>query len=371
MFFLTRRRLARSVDLLNSALGKDVSRQAVAEIVEDYPRPTQLAETLRRVLAFEADPPAYNSVHPHREQRKYNHNCNFDASRRVSEALSLYFDPYEFTETAAYDNGFVEERTRELDEHGYSLIESRVPSADCDAIVEFLGQDHLVFREAVTNELHRGYSAENVEAATSNTCWLVDRFALLACPEIAALASDPNLVAVAQAFIGAPPILTQIVCWWSAPYSTSTEQVKTAAQQFHQDRDYIKFVKVFVHLTDVNDDNGPHVFIAGSNTDYATVSKNRLRASKRLSNEYLESVYDSQRFRTFTAPRGTVLFEDTSGFHRGTPVVSGHRLMLQFEFASTLYGSPQYRIDSIPTEHIPAELLQHARFLSDYRAGAN
>lgn len=371
MFFHLRGRLEKSVDRLNLAVGKEVPNRAVADIVQKHSRPNRFAEILRRVLAFEADPIDYNAQHPQREQRKYNHRCDFDASRRVSEALSLFFDSYALADRRSDDHDFLKRSSRELDEQGYSLTEDRVSFADCDAIVEFLGQDHLVFREALTNRTHLGYSAEHVRDTTSNTCWLTDKFALLACPEVAALACDPSLVAVAQEFIGAPPILTQIVCWWSAPYSTSVEQVKTAAQQFHQDRDYIKFVKVFVNLTDVDDDNGPHVFIAGSNADYATVSKNRLRASKRLSNEYLESVYAPQRFRKFTASRGTVLFEDTSGFHRGTPVASGHRLMLQFEFANTLFGSPRYQIDRIPTENISPELRTQSRFLSAYRADAD
>ena len=371
MLFFPRRKLAESVESLNSAVGKNVSDRVVTEIARSHSKANRVGEILRRVLAFEADPPEYNSRHPYREQRKYNHQCDFEASRRVSEALSLFFDPYALADSAAYDDDFVARRARELGEHGYSLIEDRVSPADCDAIVEFLGHDDLVFREAVTEKTHRGYSAENVRDSTSNTCWLTDKFALLACPEVAALAFDPSLVAVAQEFIGAPPILTQIVCWWSAPYSRSVEQVKTAAQQFHQDRDYIKFVKIFVHLTDVNDDSGPHVFIEGSNADYATVSGNRLRASRRLSDEYLRSVYAQERFRTFTAPRGTILFEDTSGFHRGTPVISGHRLMLQFEFANTLFGSPRYSIDRIPTEHVRPEFRQQSRFLSAYRAAAD
>lgn len=368
MFFDRTEKLAESARLLNKAAARDVSLQAIDTVVQTHPQRRRLAEVVRRVLAFEADPATYNSKHAQREQQKYNHRCDFEASLRVSEILSLYFDRYDLAESSAYDGRFVEEHSNGLDEQGYSLIEDYVSPADCDRIIGFLGREQLLFREGLSNRLHRGYTAENVNGTTSNVCWIEDRFALLSSPEIAALAFNPSLIAVAQRFLGAPPIHTQITCWWSTPHSRSLEHVKSAAQQFHQDRDYIKFVKIFVHLTDVTDDNGPHEFIAGSNADYAAVTKNKLRSSKRLTDEYLHSVYPSQRFRRFSAPRGTLLLEDTSGFHKGNPVAKGHRLMLQFEFASTLYGSPAYRFRDIPTKHIPLEFRGPNRLMSAYRA---
>ena len=172
-------------------------------------------------------------------------------------------------------------------------------------------------------------------------------------PQIAALAFDPNLVAVAQSFLGAPPIHTQTACWWSKRYSEELEHIKTAAQRFHQDRDYIKFLKVFIYLTDVDEQSGPHEFIAGSNADYALVSKNKQRSSRRLSDEYLESIYPKDRFKKFTATRGSIILEDTSGFHKGNPVVDGHRLMLQLEFVSSLFGTPSHHLREAALEHVP------------------
>jgi hypothetical protein len=38
------------------------------------------------------------------------------------------------------------------------------------------------------------------------------------------------------------------------------------------------------------------------------------------------------------APRGTLIAVDTSGLHKGKPVVAGHRLILQLEYTSALFG---------------------------------
>ena len=38
------------------------------------------------------------------------------------------------------------------------------------------------------------------------------------------------------------------------------------------------------------------------------------------------------------APAGSILLEDTRGLHKGISLQRDHRLMLQFEYAQTLFG---------------------------------
>jgi ectoine hydroxylase-related dioxygenase (phytanoyl-CoA dioxygenase family) len=369
MFFSPKARLAQSADQLSRTVGRPVPLPVIESIVDSHPRPRSFARILGGVLAFEANPRDYARAHPAREQQKWNHRCDYDGSLRVSAALSRYFDFYDLTALPAYDATFVARTSDELDRQGYSLIADFVAPTDCDAIVDFLGQAGLAFREDLSGTIHQGYTQANVDRASSNVTRIVDQSALLACPAVAKLAFDPNLVAVAQKFLGAPPVHTQTNCWWSKHHSDDLEHVKAAAQQFHQDRDYIRFLKVFIYLTDVDEASGPHEFIAGSNADYAQVSKNRLRSSKRLSDRYLESVYPKDRFRQFTATRGSIILEDTSGFHKGNPVVSGHRLMLQLEYVSSLFGAPGHYLHAGALEHVPPPFRDFRRFVSAYRAG--
>ena len=366
MFFLEKRKLAESARRLNRSTDRDVPIAAVEALVRSHVRPTRLAQILRRVLDFETDRSAYDAAHPQKEQQKFNHRCDYAGACRIDDALSLFFDSYDLADAPGYDADFVARCSAELGAQGYSLLQNFVPSAECERIVEFLGQDHLQFREDLSGKTHRGYSARNVDATTSNVCRLVDQSALLACPQVSGLLLNPSLVAIAQAFLGAPPIHTQVACWWSTPYSEELEHIKTAAQLFHQDRDYIKFLKIFIHLTDVDETSGPHEFVAGSNADYTVVSKNKQRSSKRLTDAYLRSIYPEARFRKFTAPRGSIILEDTSGFHKGNPVVRGHRLMLQLEFVSTLFGNPGYPLRRAALEHVAAPFSRLDRFFSAY-----
>jgi Phytanoyl-CoA dioxygenase (PhyH) len=364
MFFVHKRRLADRVRQLNENSGREVPVAAVEAIVAAHERPSLFTKILSGILAFESAPsrPGLTA----REQQRLNHACDYEGAGRVSEALRLFFADYELGGLAGFDAEFVARCSSELTAHGCALVEGHLPPENCARILEFLGQERLVFREDLSGKEHRGYSARNVERTTSNVCRVTDQSMLLECPDIAALAFDTTLLEIAQRFLGAPPIHTQVACWWSTAYSDELEHVKTAAQQFHQDRDYIKFLKIFVYLTSVDESAGPHEFIAGSNVDYATASKNKRRSSKRLTDEYLRSIYPAERFRKFTAPRGSIILEDTSGFHKGNPLVSGHRLMLQLEFATTLFGNPAHLFRKEALAQVPREVARLDRLVSAY-----
>jgi Phytanoyl-CoA dioxygenase (PhyH) len=363
-----RGKLRRSVERLNRATGKNVNLAAVEELIDSHARPARLARVLRRVLELEADPAGYDAAHPRKEQQEYNHLCDYAAAGLVSRALSLFFDRYDLTALPGYDAGFVERATTALAEEGYVFLETFLTKAHCDRIVDFLSRDDVLFREDLSGREHRGYTPAHVAATRANVCRITDQSKLLASPDIAQLVFDPGLLAVAQDFLGAPPIHTQANCWWSVAYSNHTDYVKAAAQKFHQDRDYIKFLKFFFYLTDVGEDNGPHEFIAGSNVDYAEHSRNKLRSSKRLDDARLEGGYARERFRRFTGPRGSLIVEDTSGFHKGWPVRSGHRLMLQIEYATSVFGSPEAYLTRQAIGAANPALQRFPRLFSAYKA---
>src|SRR5262245_30869635 len=87
-----------------------------------------------------------------------------------------------------------------------------------------------------------------------------------ACPEIDRLVRDPALVAVARGFLGAEPILLESRMYWTIPVPDERGRYYGPADhgQFHYDVVDVKSVSVFVYLTDVDAESGPHVVISGS-----------------------------------------------------------------------------------------------------------
>jgi len=106
-----------------------------------------------------------------------------------------------------------------------------------------------------------------------------------------------------------------------------------------------QFLKIFVYLTDVTGDTGPHCYIRGSHRSRADA----LWRDGRHADTEILSHYPAGDEVEITAPRGTMIAVDTSGFHKGKPLARGHRLILQLEYTTALFGTVYQRLQVPPT----------------------
>lgn len=162
------------------------------------------------------------------------------------------------------------------------------------------------------------------------------------------LAAQSRWRDAATAFLKSPAQLVQAYMWWSV--ATDLPESRYTGQAFHVDLDRFHFVNFFFYLTPVGPDNGPQEYFAGSHQPPPL----ELAIDQRWSEESLAAVYGSEAKHTLTGPAGTVIMADTRAFHRGRPLESGQRLMLQFEFASSTLSDPA-PVVTLP-EHIVPEL---------------
>jgi hypothetical protein len=81
-------------------------------------------------------------------------------------------------------------------------------------------------------------------------------------PHVMEFANHPKLIALASAYLGFKPIITNISLRWSFPTRTTARDI----QDFHRDCEPAS-IKVFVYLTDVDINSGPHVYVCGTHTD--------------------------------------------------------------------------------------------------------
>jgi hypothetical protein len=121
--------------------------------------------------------------------------------------------------------------------------------------------------------------------------------------------------------------------WWSAALGRGASSA--AAQQFHFDLDRLRFVKLFVYLSDVDERTGPHVYVRGSHR----LKPAHLRRDGRHADEVVEQAYPG-RAEPITGDRGSMFLADTLGLHKGLELVDGHRLVFQLEWATSLFGAP-------------------------------
>lgn len=210
-------------------------------------------------------------------------------------------------------------------------------------------------------------TGESPSTEDGDTYWLDDMDALAHDPLLVKLAFDPYIIAVAARYLGCPPVHVQTNAWFSFPGRVSKNNLSMNGQLFHQDKEFTKFFKVFIYLSDVGLEQGPHSYIEGSHHD--ELHRKGVGLSSRVSDADIGRYYDRARIKTVTGPAGSILFGDTSCVHKGESVTRGMRIMLQLEYASSLYLSPVPPFSDIPASgsalaHYPKPFVR--RVLANY-----
>lgn len=139
------------------------------------------------------------------------------------------------------------------------------------------------------------------------------------------LMKDSSLHEIAQEYIGGACVLSSITLWLDPAYKGEFDP-----HIYHYDNDGPKFLKYFFYITDVEADTGAHKFIRGTHNH---TKPEQFRISKRYDEKILLDYWGKENEIVFAAPAGTILAEDTAGFHRGSTVKHDYRLLMQFQYA--------------------------------------
>lgn len=142
-------------------------------------------------------------------------------------------------------------------------------------------------------------------------------------PEVLALANHPRVLGVVGAYLGCQPTIDSIMAWWSLPGHDQAEN----EQFFHRDNDSIRFLKLFIYLSDVGPDCGPHVYVRGSHAQDGCYER------RRHQDDEVERTFGADKVHTFMGPAGTVFIEDTYGLHKGALPTGQRRLLLQIRYS--------------------------------------
>jgi hypothetical protein len=230
------------------------------------------------------------------------------------------------------------EIVRRIESEGYVVFDRVLPREICDQLQEFArttpclpmgAETPVLYSEATSNALRYDFAEQDILANVA------------ACM----VSLDGTLAAIAGAYFGCLPIYDFSAMWWTTRFGK--RELSKAAQEFHFDMDRMNFLKFFIYLTDVTEQSGPHVFVAGSHR----YKPRPLRDPVRFDDGDVAASYPVAAVRSICGPRGLVFAADTSGIHKGMPVISGHRLVYQVEFATGMFGQnyprPKVHAESI------------------------
>jgi hypothetical protein len=159
------------------------------------------------------------------------------------------------------------------------------------------------------------YLAPDAIPAETHVAYYRDRV-VLGCPHLTAIANDVRVLRV----------------WWSMP---TPGQPPERAELFHRDLDDFRFIKLFVYLTDVDRESGPHVFAVGSHRKDVLTA-----AGRRYTDTEVADAVGESSFLQVTGRAGTAFLEATHGLHRATQPTVRPRMIFSalYSLRPTVYG---------------------------------
>lgn len=243
------------------------------------------------------------------------------------------------------------------------LIEASAEDASCDDEVKSLSLNGLheapvkLDAEGVAS-VHAHLAAHRVHDAWERVAgeWPLDAVPMdvnvaaydsaapKTCLPLMMLANHPQILARVTKLLGALPTIDNVGAWWSLPGRSEARD----AQLFHIDRVCYRFVKLFIYLTDVDMDSGPHVYVAGSHLHMQT--RRRLEEMKkagakdfprfaamyqnvRKSDRDVFDFFGDDKVHRLTGPAGSSFLVNVGGYHKGELPKTRSRLIFECTYS--------------------------------------
>lgn len=219
-------------------------------------------------------------------------------------------------------------------EQGIAQLGQVLSDAKCAEVVAYLS-DKPIYDNNVT--ISHVFSAGQPADMSFGIHSIGD---VIECPHLMELVNAPEIVGLAEEYLGCRPTLSCLGVAWSFP--TPTPRI---AQTFHRDSEDWKYLRFLIYLTDVEAGCGPHVYVTGTHK-----GKLPLRL-KFYSPEEISQRYGAGSLLKVYGKRGTGLAADTSGIHKGELPEQKPRLALHFTYS--ILRNPFSEYQPIFSRHSP------------------
>jgi hypothetical protein len=156
----------------------------------------------------------------------------------------------------------------------------------------------------------------------------------------ARFALQPQILAIANAYFGMYTQLRYYNVW----HTLTTRSQPRESQLWHYDREDHLILKLFVYLSDVDEGAGPFTYAPG------THRKGRRRREphsfdeqgvRRWNDQQMSEVIPAANWIQAIGPKGSIVFADTRGFHKGGLVRERDRLLFTCLFTSPTSQAPE------------------------------
>jgi hypothetical protein len=123
--------------------------------------------------------------------------------------------------------------------------------------------------------------------------------------------------------------------------NVQTGRPESGSQRWHRDPEDRKQVKLFLYLCDVNEQNGPFCYMRETHNTgrFGGIYRQKINAGNYPPDGSLDGKIPGHLYQVCTGRAGTLIFCDTSGFHKGGHVVEDQRLLFVSVY-TTNAGAP-------------------------------
>lgn len=216
-----------------------------------------------------------------------------------------------------------------LERYANELLTSR--NVEVSRLKEKVNEDPSIGQKSFNLEMlgsELSYDAEDIFA----------RFAL-----------SPSFLNIANSYFRMLTRLRYYNIWYTAASSVQARE----SQLWHFDREDRRILKVFLYLNDVDNGSGPFTYAPATHKkgQFGSIAPAYFDENgvRRTTDEQMAAVYPVSKWNISTGKAGTVIFADTSGFHKGGEARTNDRLMF-----TCMYTSPAS--ESKQLLHVPRDL---------------
>jgi hypothetical protein len=154
---------------------------------------------------------------------------------------------------------------------------------------------------------------------------------LLTCDSVFNIAFDDKVIEIAKNYFNCMPAITNVQLRKSKATEILEQRIPGNGQTtlFHCDKDSPRFIKFFFYLDDVGENNGPFTYTEGSQIQKFDGWDSKYRWAHREIN----SIYGEDRIIKCTGNVGDLIIGNTAGFHKGSKVTEGERMILSIYYS--------------------------------------
>ncbi len=233
-----------------------------------------------------------------------------------------------------YSNFDFELINKSLENDGYYIIKNFLSNDQCDNLKNFIFKNKLIAKKnGIILDDQILFDSENPKGVF----YEMSKDKIFNSDIAQDLVFNKFFNDICQNYFKSLPIFDHMSLAISAK---SKEPDSNAAQLFHFDLERPKWLKFFIYLNDVDENNGPHFFVPKTHKNFGIKKVIRNKGYSRIDDEIIKKFYSE--IKTIKGKKGTLLIEDTRGLHKGSVVKENYRCIALLQFNNSNFGGEHH-----------------------------